>query len=104
MPILPIPLQLQIESTFYIPNTFTPNSDGMNEIFKPLATHIHDYKIDVFDRWGLLIFQSTDLDHGWDGTYKGGKCQQDVYVYKVEYVDDPENRTHTKAGQVNLIR
>jgi gliding motility-associated-like protein len=97
-------VQIQIESTFYIPNTFTPNSDGMNEIFKPLATHIHDYKIDVFDRWGLLIFQSTDLDHGWDGTYKGGKCQQDVYVYKVEYVDDPENRTHTKAGQVNLIR
>ena len=97
-------VHIQIESTFYIPNTFTPNNDGMNEMFKPLATHIHDYKIDIFDRWGLLIFQSTDLDHGWDGTYKGGKCQQDVYVYKVEYVDDPENRTHTKAGQVNLIR
>ncbi len=97
-------IRVQIESTFYIPNTFTPNNDGMNEIFKPLATHIHDYKIDIFDRWGLLIFQSTNLDQGWDGTYKGGKCQQDVYVYKVEYVDDPENRTHTKAGQVNLIR
>jgi gliding motility-associated-like protein len=97
-------VHIQIESTFYIPNTFTPNNDGMNEIFKPLATHIHDYKIDIFDRWGLLIFQSTNLDQGWDGTYKGGKCQQDVYVYKVEYVDDPENRTHTKAGQVNLIR
>jgi len=97
-------VQVQIESTFYIPNTFTPNSDGLNETFKPLTTHIHNFKMDIFDRWGLLIFESDNTEQGWDGTYKGGKCQEDVYVYKIEYVDDPTNHSHTKAGQVNLIR
>ena len=97
-------VQVQIEYTFYIPNTFTPNRDELNEIFKPVATHIHNFKMDVFDRWGLLIFETTDLDHGWDGTYKGGKCQEDVYVYKIEFTDDPSNRQHSDAGQVTLIR
>ncbi|HXU28836.1 MAG TPA: T9SS type B sorting domain-containing protein, partial [Bacteroidia bacterium] len=97
-------VDIKIEYTFYIPNTFTPNRDQTNEIFKPLATHIHDFKMDIFDRWGLLIFQTDDLEHGWDGTYKGGKCQEDVYVYKVTFVDDPGNKTHTKAGTVNIVR
>ncbi|HKC67301.1 MAG TPA: T9SS type B sorting domain-containing protein, partial [Bacteroidia bacterium] len=97
-------VDIQIEYTFYIPNTFTPNKDETNEIFKPLATHIHNYKMDIFDRWGLLLFETTDLEHGWDGTYKGGRCQEDVYVYKIEFTDDPANKTHTKAGTVNIIR
>ncbi|MFI5140978.1 MAG: T9SS type B sorting domain-containing protein [Bacteroidia bacterium] len=97
-------VDIKIEYTFYIPNTFTPNRDETNEIFKPLATHIHDFKMDIFDRWGLLLFETNDLEHGWDGTYKGGRCQEDVYVYKVEFVDDPSNKTHTKAGIVNIVR
>ncbi|HXD92354.1 MAG TPA: T9SS type B sorting domain-containing protein, partial [Bacteroidia bacterium] len=97
-------VDIQIEYTFYIPNTFTPNKDELNEMFKPLATHIHNFKMDIFDRWGLLLFETTDLEHGWDGTYKGGRCQEDVYVYKVEFVDDPSNKSHTKAGTVNIVR
>lgn len=97
-------VDIQIEYTFYIPNTFTPNKDQTNEIFKPLATHIHNFKMDIFDRWGLLLFQTEALDHGWDGTYKGGKCQEDVYVYKIEFVDDPSNKPHTKTGTVNIVR
>lgn len=97
-------VDIQIEYTFYIPNTFTPNKDEMNEIFKPLATHIHDFKMYIFDRWGLKIFETDDLENGWDGTYKGGKCQEDVYVWKVEFVDDPSNHAHKKAGTVNIVR
>jgi len=97
-------VDIQLEYTFYIPNTFTPNKDETNEIFKPLATHIHNFKMDIFDRWGLLLFETTNLDNGWDGTYKGGRCQEDVYVYKVMFVDDPSNKTHTKAGTVNIVR
>ena len=97
-------VQIQPESTFYIPNTFTPNGDEKNGIFKPAYFNIYNYKILIYDRWGLLLFQSNNPDEGWDGTYKGGVCQQDVYVYKVEYTDGVTLNAHSLAGHVNLIR
>lgn len=89
---------------FYLPNAFTPNKDSKNEIFKPVVSGIYDYEFFVFDRWGELIFQTTNTDEGWDGTYKGEKCQQDVYVYKIRYFDIVENLPHQKAGTFSLIR
>ena len=97
-------IQVQAETTFYIPNTFTPNNDGRNETFKPAYTNIYNYKILIYDRWGLLLFQSNNPDDGWDGTYKGGVCQQDVYVYKAEYKDGVTFNFHSLSGHVNLIR
>ncbi|MEO8759686.1 MAG: gliding motility-associated C-terminal domain-containing protein, partial [Bacteroidia bacterium] len=97
-------IKIDLESTFYIPNTFSPNGDEKNEIFKPAYTNIHNFKIDVFDRWGLQLFQSTNPDNGWDGTYKNGRCQEDVYVYKAEYYDNETNTRHTASGTVTLIR
>ena len=57
----------------------------------------------VFDRWGNLLFESTDPERGWNGTYKGALCPQDVYVYRitVKYNDGNE---FTKTGDVTLIR
>jgi gliding motility-associated-like protein len=89
---------------FYLPNAFTPNKDSKNEIFKPEVSGVYDYEFFVFDRWGELIFQTTNTDEGWDGTYKGEKCQQDVYVYKIRYFDIVENLPHQKAGTFSLIR
>ncbi len=97
-------VQVEIEATLYIPNTFTPNDDGLNDVFKAVCNHIHDLKFFIYDRWGLLIYQTNTIDQGWDGTYHGGKCQEDVYVYKLQYIDDPKNKLHNMAGQVNLIR
>ena len=97
-------IKIDLESTFYIPNTFSPNGDEKNETFKPAYTNIHNFKIDVFDRWGLQLFQSNNPDNGWDGTYKSGKCQEDVYVYKAEYYDNATNTLHTASGTVTLIR
>ncbi len=97
-------VQVEIEATLYIPNTFTPNDDGLNDVFKAVCNHIHDLKMVVYDRWGLLIFQTNAIDKGWDGTYHGGKCQEDVYVYKLQYTDDPTNKLHNMAGQVTLLR
>ena len=76
----------------------------MNEVFKPIYNHVHNIQLLIFDRWGLLIFRSSDTELGWDGTYKNGKCQEDVYVYKLDYIDDPTNRLHSVSGQVTLIR
>ena len=97
-------VQVDLEATLYIPNSFSPNGDGMNEVFKPIYNHVHNIQLLIFDRWGLLIFRSSDTELGWDGTYKNGKCQEDVYVYKLDYIDDPTNRLHSVSGQVTLIR
>jgi gliding motility-associated-like protein len=66
--------------TIYIPNSFTPNNDYLNEEWKVYGTVVKDISILVFNRWGELIFESTDLEKGWNGSFKGTKVQEDVYV------------------------
>ncbi len=71
----------------FIPSAFTPNSDGINDIFYAKGEGIKDFKMYIFDRWGLQIFYSDDLYKGWDGRYKetGTKIvQEDVYVWKIK--------------------
>ncbi len=92
--------------TFYIPNAFTPNSDGTNETFKGIGIGIKNYTIMIFDRWGEVIFQSDDMEHGWDGTFKGkgGQVvQEGVYVWKVQLRDE-KNNEHDLAGTVSVIK
>jgi gliding motility-associated-like protein len=97
-------VQVEIEASLYIPNTFTPNGDGLNDIFKPLCTNINSLTWVIFDRWGLQLFQTNEIDQGWYGTYKGSKCQEDLYVYRLEYTDISTNKTHNLVGQVNIVR
>ncbi|HEY1038870.1 MAG TPA: PKD domain-containing protein, partial [Bacteroidia bacterium] len=92
------------EYLFWIPNAFTPNTDYRNSVFKPIMMGVMDYTFTVFDRWGEKIFETNDEDAGWDGTYKGNKCQQDVYVYLIKYKDVINKEDHTKAGTVTLLR
>jgi gliding motility-associated-like protein len=91
--------------TFYIPNAFSPNHDNTNDGFKGEGIGIKKstYNLWVFDRWGLMIFHSTDIDISWDGTYNSGKCQEDVYVWKVSFYDDL-NKSHDYHGTVTLLR
>ncbi|UPT68899.1 MAG: gliding motility-associated C-terminal domain-containing protein [Sphingobacteriales bacterium JAD_PAG50586_3] len=67
----------------YIPNAFTPNGDGINETFVPKGDGIETFKMLIYNRWGELLYETTDLQQGWDGTYQGVLSQQDVYIYKV---------------------
>lgn len=92
-----------VNGSIYIPNTFSPNGDGLNDIFKVKAEEILTFEINIFDRWGLLIFTSTDLDISWDGTYKGKLVQQDAYIWKVKYSDYFEKRVEL-IGHVNILR
>ena len=92
--------------TFYIPNAFTPNKDGTNEMFKGIGIGIKTYTLMIFDRWGELIFQSDDLEKGWDGTFKGkgGEVvQEGVYVWKVQLKDE-RNNEHDFNGTVSVIK
>ncbi|MBN8578177.1 MAG: PKD domain-containing protein [Cytophagales bacterium] len=96
-----------------IPNAFSPslsatgggggNSDGTNDIFLPLMRGVVQFELMIFNRWGELLFESRDPERGWDGTYQGKLCQQDVYVYKVVASFDNGERV-VRVGDVNLIR
>ena len=96
------------------PNAFTPSGDGANggyyipgnldnDIFFPYTSGVVEYKFQVFDRWGELIFETEDIKQGWDGYYRGKICQQGVYVWKA-YVKLNNGKEFKKTGDVTLLR
>jgi len=89
--------------TIYVPNTFTPNGDGVNDIFLARGTLVREFQMYIYDRWGQMTFRSDNIDKGWDGTYKGTAAPIDTYVYKI-IAKDYYNRDQTFVGHVNLIR
>lgn len=93
------------EFNFYIPNAFTPNSDGYNEIFTAVGEEITEFNMQIFNRWGELIFETNSLSNGWDGTAKGGDeiAQEGVYVYNIQ-LKDWQGLNHRFTGHVNLIK
>lgn len=91
------------EPLIYVPNTFTPQGDGMNEVFKVIGGNVTDFDWMIFDRWGELIYKSTDLREGWDGTYKGKICQDGTYTWKLKY-NDLQGKEYKHVGHVNLLR
>jgi gliding motility-associated-like protein len=96
-------------ANLFIPNTFSPNSDGMNDIFYPRGTGLFSIKsLKIFTRWGEVIFEknnfrANDAGKGWDGTFKGTKLNSDVFVYIAEVLCD-NNSVLTFKGNVALIR
>lgn len=72
-------------ATIFIPNTFTPNGDGLNDVFLPLGKSIASMQLKVFNRWGELLFESDDPAIGWDGTYRGEVVKSDMYVWRLNY-------------------
>ncbi len=87
----------------YVPNAFTPNQDGYYDEFKAVGTNVKEFEILVFSRNGQLVFQSKDINQGWDGTIKGSPGPGGVYVYKLKYID-ALNKPHQLSGSLTLIR
>jgi gliding motility-associated-like protein len=87
----------------YVPNAFTPNGDGLNDLFKvQLFCNPSDFSVQIFDRWGKKVFESHNTGTGWDGTYLGNKMSPDVYVYFISY--KTSSNIKTESGTVALIR
>lgn len=91
--------------SFYIPNAFTPNNDGINDEFYGKGEGILKYDMWVFDRWGNLIFHGKELNEGWNGKSndESDVVQQDVYIWKV-LLTDVFNNEHDYIGTVTLVR
>ncbi|MEO5642075.1 MAG: PKD domain-containing protein [Bacteroidia bacterium] len=101
------PVCIEPDVSIYMPNAFTPDGDGVNDLFIPqgLGLDPAQFEMWIFDRWGNLVFHGTDLYQGWDGTVQGHPTlsQQDVFVWKIR-VGDLKGGRHTYIGSVTLIR
>jgi gliding motility-associated-like protein len=93
----------------FVPNTFSPNRDGMNDLFYPRGSGLFKIKtFKIFNRWGELMFEknsfnANDPAFGWDGTFKGRELNVDVFVYVVEVICD-NNAVIQYKGNVALVR
>jgi gliding motility-associated-like protein len=93
----------------YIPSSFTPNFDGLNDVFipvfSPYGLDLKVYDLEIFDRWGHSLFRTKDATVGWDGLAKGSDepIKQDVYVYKIKF-KDMDGKIHNKTGHVSLLK
>ena len=88
-----------------IPTGFTPNNDGVNDIFHAIChCPVRSFSMRVFDRWGLEVFSTNDIQTGWDGTYKGINQPLSVYVYTIVYYNYCEGKNVEVKGNVTLVR
>lgn len=105
---------ITIISNVQFPNVFTPNTSGpnggsyniadlSNDVFFPYTSGVTDYSLMIFNRWGELIFESKDINIGWDGYFNGKLCQQDAYVWKAN-ISFFDGRKYNKTGSVTLLR
>ena len=97
------------KGNLFLPNTFSPNKDGMNDVFYPRGNGIYSVKsFKIFDRWGELVFEknnfaANDASSGWNGIYKGKLANTDVYVYMIEVFCEAGNTLGFK-GNVTLLQ
>ncbi|MCB9173355.1 MAG: gliding motility-associated C-terminal domain-containing protein [Flavobacteriales bacterium] len=102
------------QGSIKIPNAFTPNPGGPNgglviagnldnDVFHPIIYGAETYELNIFNKWGELLFVSKDINIGWDGYYRDKLVQQDVYVYKIQ-VTFVDGNSETFVGDITLIR
>jgi len=99
-------LEISPYFTLYIPNAFTPNNDGLNDVFAPKGVGIVTFEMWIFDRWGQKLYHTTNIYQGWNGTVQGGiggLCQEDTYVYLID-ITDINSVAHTYMGRVSIIK
>jgi gliding motility-associated-like protein len=94
------------EFEIYIPNAFSPNGDGVNDVFRVEAdgSRIYNLQTRIYDRWGGLVFSSSGIENGWDGKKAGKDCLGGVYVYKIVFSVDGVPGNQERVGTVMLVR
>lgn len=99
-------VDIQPVYALYVPNAFSPNGDGKNDVFLPQGIGICGFDMYIYDRWGSPIFHTTDLYQGWNGvaTHGTGIAQEDTYIYLINTIDCVHHDTHRYVGNVTLIK
>ena len=96
-------IQLNLSPTLYVPNAFTPDADGENDSWIPVATAMYSIEVSVFNRWGEEVFTTTDLSKTWDGKYRGQDCPVGVYSWKI-VARDINQELIIRSGHIVLLR
>jgi gliding motility-associated-like protein len=86
----------------YIPSAFTPNSDGLNDLFGAVGEGVEDYHLTIYNRWGNKIFESTDMSNKWDGTFNGERVELGTYTYSLSAKGIKKNDLF-KSGIVTVV-
>lgn len=95
------------DATFFAPNAFTPNNDGLNDTFMLKADNINNFRMFIYDRWGRLLYESTAHEKGWDGKYNGQLLSAGTYLWVAIYDEGPvegEGENVKVSGAVMLLR
>ena len=92
-----------MKNIVFIPNVFSPNGDGSNDVLKVLANGVKYFDWSIFNRWGEKVFVSNNVNEGWDGKYQGKESSPGVYSYYLKIVFDDNSNRSTK-GSVTLIK
>lgn len=87
----------------YVPNIFTPNGDGLNDMFQPKGYGITKYELRIFNRWGEQLMFTNDFAQGWDGMWKGKLSKEDTYIWKIN-LTNVFGKSHELSGNVTLIK
>jgi gliding motility-associated-like protein len=98
-------INIESDFVFYIPNAFSPDGDGINDTFIGKGVFIKEFEMTIFDRWGNLIYKTTDINKPWDGKANRGNeiAQGDVYIYVVK-ITDIKDKSHSYKGVVTLVK
>jgi gliding motility-associated-like protein len=99
-------LRIKYEVLLFVPNSFTPNDDNVNEVFLPIVEGLEkkDYKFFVFNRWGQLLFSTSSQTEGWDGTYNGKLVDEDAYIWRVVGRTQQTGEEFEQFGHVTVLR
>ena len=102
-----VSIQACPQELIFIPNTFTPDGDEVNQIWQPVFTEGYDpfdFNMKVLNRWGQIVWESNDASQGWDGTYLGKECPDGVYTWIVTFGTKESGKKSVKHGHLTLVR
>lgn len=91
------------QTLLWVPNSFTPNGDGINDRFTPKGVNLRYYEMTVYDRWGQELYFTRNINGGWNGRFRGRMCPPGVYNYKIVYQDN-QNYYKTLTGKAVILR
>ncbi len=92
------------EFRLWVPNAFTPDNNGVNEVFRPSVYGVEDYSFQIYDEWGQVLFETADPTVGWDGTKKQSACPQDVYIWRLVFKNQVSKKQEERCGHILLLR
>ena len=91
----------------YAPNTFIPDGNGLNDVWQPIISggiYPDSYSLQIFNRWGEIVFETMDYSTGWDGMHNGMKVQDGTFTYKIKVKSTATMLNEIIVGHINLLR